>query len=375
MNYIFRHIDDTYVVWFAPGNRYMHLQEPAFRVLEGWGKELPEDQIIWNCANEYQLSVARARRFVKEITSQLQKLISNTREEKVTVNSEETCLLLNEQVFSAKCYLINGKTFRIRYGNHELEHMIHPGFSYLENKPDETIADHCFDIFQTGDQLFLQVDEKTCWKYPDSKQEFFIGQVFTQLLNCLYQVTDEYWMGAVHASAVSAGKGAVLFTAPSGSGKSTFAAMLMKEGYRVLSDDFSPVSLNVPKVYPFPEGISVKNRSLQALQPYYPSLAQAGNLLPDGVREVFIPVTNGELTEPTDVAAIVFLQYDSTADADLKKLSNLEAMDRFLRELWLPPTSEVAAQFMDWYFQIPCYSLKYSNTPKAIATLSKLFEQ
>ena len=374
MKYIFRRIDDTYVVWFAPANRYMHLQEPAFRVFEGWSKELPEDWIIWNCAEEYQLSEARARRFVKEVTSRLQTLISSTIEEKVVACSE-TCLLPNEQVFSAKYYLINGKTFRIRYGNHELKHMIHPGFSYLENELPESKANHCFDLFQNGDQLFLQVDEKTCWKYPDSKQEYFIGQFYTQLLNCLYQVTDEYWMGAVHASAVSAGKGAVLFTAPSGSGKSTFAAMLMKEGYRVLSDDFSPVSLNVPKVYPFPEGISVKNRSLQALQPYYPSLAQAGNCLPDGVREVFIPVTNGELTEPTDVAAIVFLQYDSTADADFKKLSNLEAMDRFLRELWLPPTSEVAAQFMDWYFQISCYSLKYSNTPKAIASLSKLFEQ
>ena len=150
------------------------------------GKELPEDQIIWNCANEYQLSVARARRFVKEITCQLQKLISNTREEKVTLDSEETCLLLNEQVFSAKYYLINGKTFGIRYGNPELEHMIHPGFGYLENKPDETKPIIALTFSKPEINFFCRLTKKPAGNIPIPNRNSLSGRF---LLNCLIAST------------------------------------------------------------------------------------------------------------------------------------------------------------------------------------------
>ncbi|HAH22841.1 MAG TPA: hypothetical protein DCL77_03625 [Prolixibacteraceae bacterium] len=195
-----------------------------------------------------------------------------------------------------------------------------------------------------------------------------------QLLNCIHSITDAQWMGAVHASAVTDGKGAVLFTAPSGSGKSTFAAVLMNQGYQVLSDDFSPISLNPAKVFPFPEGISVKNRSLQLLQSYFPSLATNWNYLPNDVREVFLPIANGDLSEASTVKAIVFLQYHPELDVVFKKVSNLDVMDRFLQQLWLPPTTEVASNFLDWYFQIPCYTMDFSDTTKAIKIISNLFE-
>jgi hypothetical protein len=179
-------------------------------------------------------------------------------------------------------------------------------------------------------------------------------------------------MGAVHASAVTAGNGAVLFTAPSGSGKSTFAALLMNRGYQVLSDDFSPLSLDSARVYPFPEGISVKNRSLQALQSYFPSLADIGHSLPADVREVHLPLAKEG--RPTPVRAIVFLQYDPAVELEFQAITNLEAMDRFMQQLWLPPTPQVASHFMDWYFQVPCYTLHYSVHDKAINCLSKLFQ-
>jgi hypothetical protein len=195
-----------------------------------------------------------------------------------------------------------------------------------------------------------------------------------QLLNAINHTTDEHWMGAVHASAISSGKGAVLFTASSGSGKSTFAAMLLKQGYKVFSDDFSPISLTNPQVYSFPEGISVKNRSLHVLQPYFPELGEYENSLPDQVYEVFLPISEGELPKPEPVKAIVFLRYNPEVELEFKPVSNLDAMDRFLQQLWLPPTTEVAGQFMDWFFQVPCYTLTYSNTKKAISSVAKLFQ-
>lgn len=373
MTYIAKQIEDTYVVWFAPANRYMQLQKPAFRVLEDWTNRLSTDQIIRNCAHEFQLRVGEARRFVLEITTQLQSL-SKPGEDAMIRKCNGRFQEPDADSFVVRNYRINGKNYQFRYGHPDLEELIHPAFGYLEKMDTPSGADSSFQLFYSSDQIILQLDGRTCWTCPSSETDRYIGLVFMQFLNCIHHTTDAHWMGAVHASAVSAGNGAVLFTAPSGSGKSTFAAMLMHRGYQVLSDDFSPVSLIQPKVYPFPEGISVKNRSLKVLQDYFPDLLSIGDSLPKDIYEVFLPVTKGELSAPEPVKALVFVQYNPEVELEFEKIPNLEAMDRFLQQLWLPPTNEVASRFMDWFFQVPCYTLQYSNTIKAIESVSELFK-
>jgi len=373
MSYIYRKIEDTYVVWYTPANRYMQLQEPAFRILEDRSNELTDSQIVGNCAYQFKLEKGEAQRFVMEVTDQLQSLTSNYTEVNIVSPFDDTIHYAHQKWFTARYYLINGMNFRFRYSHPALEEMIHPGFEYLENKLPQSKAIHTFDLYYWDELAILQTDGQNRWKCPSSEPEHFVGLVFMQMMNCIHHLTDAHWMGAVHASAVSGGNGTVLFTAPSGSGKSTFAAMLMNKGYQVLSDDFSPISLNQSKVFPFPEGISVKNRSLYILQSYFPSLAKKEISLPYDIKEVFLPLTTGELPPPAPVSAIVFLQYNPYVEVELKKVPNLEVMDLFLQQLWLPPTDEVASRFMDWYFQIPCYTLAYSNNAKAINSLSKLF--
>ena len=360
------------MVWLTPANRFMQLQLPAFRILEDWANQLPEIQIIRNCAHEFNLQMDEARGFVMEVTGQLKSLACNYIQDNIVRLGDETIPVSEGKWFTTKYYGIHGKNFRFRYSDPDLEKLIHPGFAYLELKLPEPKVHHSFDLFYNGDQAIMQTEGQNTWKCAHSKPEYFVGSVFMQMLNCINNSTDAHWMGTVHASAVSAGNGAILFTAPSGSGKSTFAAMLMDQGYPVLSDDFSPISLNPAKVYPFPEGISVKNRSLEVLQPYFPSLAESGNSLTPDVREVFLPLTTGELPAAAPVKAIVFLQYDPSVEVEFKQISNLQSMGRFLQQLWLPPTTEVASSFMDWYFHIPSYTLHYSDNAKAIKSLSGL---
>lgn len=374
MSFIYKQIEGTYAVWFAPANRYMQLQKPAFRILQDWTNKLPESQIIRNCAHEFKLPMDQSLRFVLEVTEQFRTLINNYKGEPPINPYPQLVPLPDYRWYAIKYYRINGKAYRFRYRRAGMEKMIHPGFSYLEHKTHQQEADHTFDLFDSGDQLTLQTEGQYSWSCANSKPEQFIGLVYMQLLNCIHHTTDAHWMGAVHASAVSAGMGAILFTAPSGSGKSTFAALLMNKGYQVLSDDYSPLSLTEPKVYPFPEGISVKDRSLQVLQSCYPTLAETRNTLPEPVREVFLPLTTGELPAPEPVKAIVFLEYNPAVELELIKIPNLGAMDRMLQQLWLPPTAEVATAFMDWYFQTPTYTLRYSDTGKASECVSTLFQ-
>jgi hypothetical protein len=369
MSFIYRKIDDTYVVWFAPANRYLQLQEPAFRVVEQWGSGVSVEQIVGNCRKEYGLKISEARSFVNEVIAALAALISNSEAKGIPHQLKEGIEYPTE-FFSTKKYLINGKSFLFRYGHPDLAEMFHPGFAYLESDGQPDKYDHCFDLFFAEGRTIVQIDHKTAWECPENEPERLSGLLYLQWLNLINKTTDDFWMGAVHASAVSSVNGAILFTAPSGSGKSTIAALLMHEGLQVLSDDFTPVSLNDPKVYPFPEGISVKNRSLSLLKSYFPSLEK----MSDEYYEDFLPIiSNNFLTKPLPVRAIVFLYYDATVDFKLEKLQNLSAMDDFLKQLWLPPLPDVASKFLDWFFQIPCFTLRYSDNQKAVNGIKKLF--
>ncbi|HEY3371581.1 MAG TPA: hypothetical protein VGK10_12065 [Prolixibacteraceae bacterium] len=374
MSYTYRQIEDTYVVWLDPARQFMQLKAPAFGVLKDWTNQVPEIEIIRNCAHDYKLRMADAWQFVVDVKQQLRSLLSGERADEPLSPCREAIALPDYASFTARYYEINGLNFLFRYSHPELEALIHPGFGYLENQYPRREPDHLLELYYNGQQACLQLDNQKCWSCPDTDLPHFVGLVNMQLLNCIHDRDDDHWMGAVHASAVSAGKGAVLFTAPSGCGKSTFAAMLMHRGYQVLSDDFSPLSRSPSLVYPFPEAISVKDRSLELLQAHFPSLALKTNSLPYQVKEIFLPIAKGMLPAPEPVRAIVFLNYSQEGEQAFSKLPNLEAMDRFLQQLWLTPSAEVAAQFMDWFFQIPCYTLNYSDTTKAINDISNLFQ-
>jgi len=373
MSYTYKLIEGTYVVWFAPANRFMQLQEPAFRLLQDWTNKLPESQIIKKCADEYKLQLSEARRFLMEVTVQLQSLTKSYIQNKIVSHCYESKPLEIEW-FTTKIYCINGINFLFRFGDPDLEALINPGFGYLEKKLIESKVNHRFDLYYCGGLAILQIDRQTTWKCPYSSLEYFVGLVYMQMINRIHHLTDANWMGAVHASAVSSGKGAVLFAAPSGCGKSTFTALLMNHGYRVLSDDFSPISLIDAKVYSFPKGISVKNGSLKVLQSNLLSLNKKENALPHHTREIFIPIITGEMLAPVPVNAIVFLQYNPSVEVELKRISNLNSLSRFLQQLWLLPTRKAASGFMEWYFTLPCYTLRYSNSGKAIGCISGLFK-
>lgn len=371
---ISKQIEDTFVVWYAPANRYMQLKKPAFKVWEDITNCLPHTRIVENCAADNKIPSQIARRFVSEIHELLQASVLQFR-----IENTEPPVCQSEQFpagnkYSTKHYRIQNRNFRFNYFSSELETLLHPGLAAFQSSETEAETACRFDLYASGEMYYLRLNNRDGWKCPRSNPEHFLGLFKLKLMNCLYQTNDAHWMGAVHASAVSNGNGAVLFAAASGSGKSTFAAILQSKGFRVLSDDFSPLALHTQKVVPFPEGISVKNRSLKALQQWYPELKTYGSRLPESNREIFLPLNDSHLAKPEPVKAIVFLKYDESCPFEFKAVPNLDAMDRFLQDMWLNPTAEVAQQFLDWYFKIPCYTLRYSDAEQAVEQVSGLLQ-
>ena len=195
-----------------------------------------------------------------------------------------------------------------------------------------------------------------------------------EILNAFHGMNIDDWMGVLHASAVTNGKSAVIFTAPSGSGKSSIALLMMVNGFRILSDDFVPIAMQEPEIYHFPAGISVKTGAIPFLQEYFPHLS-SGSHKGSNETEVYLPPAgeSGVLASVT-AKAIVFVNYDPSTEYELKKESNLESMNNLIKQSWIAGTPEAAERFLAWYFNLSIYTLRYSNNSKAVKGITGLFK-
>jgi hypothetical protein len=247
--------------------------------------------------------------------------------------------------------------------------LFHPLLLHHETEPG-TGYSTCLELYTSGEQDAFRVSDSPARLYKPEEIDAFQGAVFMEILNAIHGKQMSDWMGVLHASAVTDGNKAVLFTAPSGSGKSTIAMLMMAQGYASLSDDFVPVAIQEPEVYHFPTGISVKPGAAALLKEQLPQLQRAA--IPG--EEMYVAPAGSNIHPSVPACAIVFVKYDPEVPFDLKREPNLGMMNDLIRQSWIAGTPEAAERFLDWYFNLPVYSLRYSDNKSAVEGLSKLFD-
>ena len=87
---------------------------------------------------------------------------------------------------------------------------------------------------------------------------------------------------------------------------------------------------------------------------------------------IFVPPKTDQEPKRIKVSAIIFPEYDPETDLEFNRVDNLEVLNRFIQESWIASEEEKVSRFLDWFFELPCYTLKYSNNRKAIDVLKSL---
>lgn len=284
-------VENTYVVWLNRANRFVQLKEPAFFVFEQWTEGADLKDIGQRCRERYNLPPKEAARFVREITSEIEKLYQ---QEKVTEKVEPKSKMekrADNHFFSEHCCKIGGKNIIFRYGDEVMEEVFRPLFEQFEQtkvkakdevkicgetRINEKVKNEnevnvdvkkSIELFSRKGEWSICVNGKELQSFQEEDWEHFHGAVYTGLLSLLHGKKQEEWMGVFHAAALAyyrspitdypylvtdrdevtaqtrPDSGALLFVGESGSGKSTVAAILMAHGYRVLTDDFLPVGM------------------------------------------------------------------------------------------------------------------------------------
>jgi len=371
-------LNSSRIAWFAFSNQWVYLEEPAWYVFSLMKKSLPAGTIADKCSTRYKLPLKESLRFVKDVSSAIQKL-----EKPLEIQSDKTIPpeKINDLHFipySTRYYKIKTNYISISFSSRTAEYYIHPPFAQLEIAGSEiTNPDAEFDILE---QEGIPMIRRKNFQCLSSSAEDFIKlkkKLFIELVNFMYNKNAGHWMSFIHASGVSNGKESILLSSASGSGKSTMAALLQANGYSLVSDDFIPVDAATKRAWPFPAAISVKQGAFPVLTPYYGNLADKNyNLYPfthSSVRYLLTPAATPQQLIPLPVKAIIFIRYNPRMSCSLTPLSVPDALKLFHEQAWVSHNPQHARAFINWFVKLKCWMMEYSDNDKGIKAITERF--
>ena len=368
-NLVIKVIEGKEIVWFKNSNTYFVFEPIIVEILNKIDTAIPISKIEKWCSKKLDAPKEIIYDFLKNIYAIYK--VNN-----LTIKKEETetkLFKIPNTFISVKYYLVNGFIFKLNFEDEFHVSKIHPTFAHLEieSQPkfnfNYIICSHNETIvFFKGDN-FIGVWNK-------NEAHLFEGKLSMHLLIDIYKKPEKDWMGVFHASAISNGKESMLFLGDSGNGKSTSLALLNANGFDCVADDFVPID-SEKIIHTYPAAISIKKKSVKTLLPIYPELEDSAEYHFKGLNKIvrYLPPKNINYNLKLKCKALVFIKYNSEVDIKINTISKVEAFQQLVPDSWISPLEKNVTIFLDWFLELPCYQLTYSNNEKMIKTVSKIF--
>ena len=198
-----------------------------------------------------------------------------------------------------------------------------------------------------------------------------------KLVEKLYDKSESNWLGVFHASALSDGHKNIMFLGDSGNGKSTLAALLVAQGYTLFADDFVPVEAMTQQIYYFPAAISIKEKALETLEPLFPQLKDTPQIdlkyINKSVRYLVTPKLDTTAKTHLPCKKLVFVKYQKNSGLKIEMIAKEKAFEQLIPDSWLSSLSNNAQLFLDWFANLTCYSLTYSDNELMYNCVKKIY--
>jgi len=295
----------------------------------------------------------------------------------LTNKREKNTVSLPKEFAYKRFYRINEIVFFIEYETTELEYFIHPKFAHLEISPISEYTNY-FQLFWVNSEIVLMVNDERIGSWAREKEHFMSGKVSMEILQKVTQTEEKNWMAVFHAAGISNGTEGLLFLGDSGNGKSTLSALLMANGFDVLADDFLPVESKTCYLSSFPAAISVKKNAIESLSNKFPELKRAKEYeypaFNKTVRYLSNPLATTAAPKKVPCKALVFVKYEANSGLQFDRLPKDIAFQKLVPDSWISPLEDNAKCFLDWFSELPCWQLTYSDAGAMVKTVKKIFD-
>lgn len=365
-------VEGKKILWFADSNKYLIAAPPADEIIQLIWKGKDAESIIDYCTSELGMDKNQGKNLNKEIRQYINDNLqskSNTTPAKVTQNQIKSGKSGNTK---NRYYQIFGIVFFMEYGSAKIEDLIHPKFAHLEIPPDQKFSHH-FNVISSGKEFALFVNGALIGNWTAEESHFMTGKFSMEILQIIYDLSEDRWMGVFHAAGITDGKSCIIFLGDSGAGKSTLSTILMASGLDVLADDFLPIENESQLVCRFPASISVKKQGYDMLIPKFPELNKAKEYYNPALDKTFRYLPPNE-SNPISVPckALVFIKYDENSGFQIEPMTKEKAFQQLVPDSWISPKRENAGRFVDWFLNIPSYQIRYDDNHQMIQAVKNM---
>lgn len=363
---ITKKLEDKTIIWFEDRNEYIVVAPLVAEILLLLKNGVDKQQITTQLFNQVNIPYQQAANLVSDIEALLPSSMKTLEKELTPVAQPNK----NEEV---RFYQINNLVFKIGYDTSANASLIHPKFAHLEIQEPATVH-HQFEVFSNDKYISFIVDDSLVGIWNLKDVHYFQGKFSMELVQKIHHKKEDQWMGVFHASAVSDGTNAFLLLGDSGNGKSTSLALLQANGYTCLADDFVPIDAPNMYIHSFPAAISIKKKSVETLLPLYPELESAREYNFESLNKTvrFIPPKTTDFHQKHPCRALIFIKYDPKSALHIEKISKLDAFEQLVPDSWISPLAQNAEVFLNWFDQLPCYQLTYSDNDKMISAVKNI---
>ena len=369
--FLHKEIKNKSIVWFKNHNQYVVLEKSTALILKKLESKISIQEITKDLSKKLNIPYETTFSFIQDIENKL--YLPNIKE----INSLEENLSnnnLNTLFFITKFYKINNLVFKIDFESEYEVYLIDPKFSHLTIENQSSFNFH-YQIYTQENLTFLILDTVKIGSWIQEEIHYFQGKFSMMITQNIHHKNEEKWMGVFHASAVSNGKKAVLFSGDSGNGKSTSLAILQANNFNCLADDFVPIDIENKHVYSFPAAISIKKNSIPTLLPMYPELENSSEFHFKSLNKIvrFLKPHNRNNPNHLPCSDLVFIKYKKESSTEFNIISQAYAFEQLVPDSWISPIEKNAQIFLDWFTNLNCYQLTYSNNDEMIETVTKIF--
>ena len=370
-HFLYKIVEDKTIVWLSNNNEYLVLESTTADILKRLDKGIPVKEIAEALSKKLSVPLDKTIDFILD----LEKRVFNSGDNKnLGIVNDYRDIKVPKEFEYVKYYKINNIIFKMSFSGEVELSLVHPKFAHLV-VDEQSKFDHSFEVFVNNKYIFFYADNKFIGAWSNKELHYFQGKFSMELIQKIHNKEESEWMGVFHASAVSDGKKSVLFLGDSGNGKSTSLALLQANGFTCLADDFVPMDIKQKHIYSFPASISIKKNSLKTLLPIYPELETTAEYNFKRLNKIvrYLKPNNNNFLANQPCNEIVFIKYEKDANLTCKKISKIDAFQQLIPDSWLSPEIENAQIFLNWFSDLKCYQITYSENEKMIETVSKIF--
>lgn len=364
---VIKNIENKSIVWFEDSNEYIVVEPIVSEILSLTKNGVKKEEIIDFISTKVNAPKTELTNLIEDVT-----LLTSAATSKEETHFESIQEPTNH--YKTIFYNINNIVFKVDFASEYELSLVHPKFAHLEISFSKDYQHH-FKVYSNEEFISFNINDENVGSWNRKEVHYFQGKFSMKIVELMHQKTEDRWLGVFHASAISNDNEAMLFLGDSGNGKSTSLALLQAHDFTCLADDFVPIETEKQEVYSFPSAISIKKNSLETLLPIYPELETSAEYNFKRLNKIvrYLPPKNSDYTNHLPCKNLVFIKYEKDSGLSCHKISNLNAFEQLIPDSWLSPLKENAKTFLDWFSELNCYQLTYSDNDKMIATVSKIF--